>query len=67
MNAVSTPQNFYLDPLPEDEVYTIVPATFDPGHHGPFFVTVSSDVEYVFTKIREHHDKKERRGSVQVN
>ena len=65
--AVSTPANFCLDPLPEGDVYTIIPATFDPGHHGAFFVTVSAECDFVFTKVREHGSKGDggRRPSVQ--
>jgi len=51
MNLVSTPTNFELEPL-EDEVYSIIPATFEPGKHGPFFLSVSSESE--FTLQRDH-------------
>ena len=46
IHEVSTPQHFTLQPLGEEEVYTIVPATFEPGQLGPFFVTVSADCEF---------------------
>ena len=44
----STPENFYLEPLPNEEVYTIMPVTYGSGKTGPFFVTVESDGDYVF-------------------
>eukprot|EP00753_Platysulcus_tardus_P008548 PLAT16095.1.p1 GENE.PLAT16095.1~~PLAT16095.1.p1 ORF type:complete len:894 (-),score=525.29 PLAT16095.1:252-2933(-) len=50
MHSVSTPTNFYLDPLPEGEVYTIVAATFGPKKRGPFYLTVTSDQEFSLRK-----------------
>jgi hypothetical protein len=46
---VATPQNFYLEPL-DDEVYTIIPATFEPEKHGAFFLSVASDSEFTLQR-----------------
>ncbi|GMH62713.1 hypothetical protein TrST_g11300 [Triparma strigata] len=43
LNSVSTPDNFVLPPLPDDEVYTIMPCTFDAGKKGNFFLSVVSE------------------------
>lgn len=48
-NSVSTPPDFELEPL-EDEVYSIIPATFDPDHCGPFVLSVTSDSEVRLTR-----------------
>ena len=48
IHDISTPNNFYLEPLPNDEVYTIMPVTYGSGKTGPFFLTVETDVDYVF-------------------
>ena len=45
MNSVSTPSNFVLEPL-EDEVYSIIPATFEAGKKGPFFLSVVADCDF---------------------
>lgn len=45
MHSVCTPTGFELEPL-EDEVYTIIPATFEPGKTGPFYLSVVSDSEF---------------------
>ena len=49
IHEISTPGNFYLEPLPNDEVYTIMPVTYGSGKTGPFFVTVETDVDFLFT------------------
>jgi len=43
-HSVSTPVNFELPPL-EDEVYSIIPATFDADKLGPFVLSVTADSE----------------------
>ena len=50
MHTVSTPEGFYLDPLPAGEVYIIMPATFEGGKTGPFMLSVSTDVDFVLKK-----------------
>ena len=49
MNSVSTPPNFELEVL-EDEVYTIIPATFEPAKKGPFFLSVVSDKDFTLQR-----------------
>ena len=49
LHSVSTPEDFILNPLPEGEAYTIMPATFDSGKKGPFFLSVITDVDFSFT------------------
>mmetsp|Transcript_16174 Transcript_16174/g.21413 ORF Transcript_16174/g.21413 Transcript_16174/m.21413 type:complete len:978 (+) Transcript_16174:224-3157(+) len=56
MHQVSTPDNFYLDPLPDNRSYTIMPSTFEPDKKGPFFISVVTDVEFVLKK--EYHSQK---------
>ena len=46
LNSVSTPEGFRLDPLPDDEYYSIMPATFDAGKKGPFFLSVVMDADF---------------------
>ena len=48
LHSVSTPRDFFLDPLPNDEVYTIMPAIFEPKHQGSFMISVTTDVEFTF-------------------
>ena len=48
IHEIATPSNFYLEPLPNDEVYTIMPVTYSPGKTGPFFLTVESSCDYIF-------------------
>ena len=43
MHSVRTPVDFCIEPLPEDDVYSIIPATFEPGKTGPFFLSVSAE------------------------
>ena len=54
MSSVSTPTNFYLEPLTDDgsgnDVYTIMPATFEPGKVGSFFLSVVADCEFVLKR-----------------
>ena len=50
MSTVSTPTNFYLEPLANDEVYTIMPATFEPGKTGSFFLSVVADCEFALKR-----------------
>ena len=45
-HEVSTPPGFMLDSNSEDEVFTIMPATFEPGKTGPFFISIATDVEF---------------------
>lgn len=52
MHSVSTPRNFYLEPLPDEEVYTIMPAIFEPKHEGSFMLSVSTDVEFQLKRDR---------------
>jgi len=52
MNTVSTPKDFYLEPLPDEEVYTIMPAIFEPQHRGPFMLSVTTDVEFQLKRDR---------------
>ena len=48
-NMVSTPLGFELEPL-EDEVYTIIPATYEPGKTGSFFLSVTSERDFTLVK-----------------
>ena len=48
IHEISTPSNFCLEPLPNDDVYTIMPVTYSSGKTGPFFLTVETNVDYVF-------------------
>jgi hypothetical protein len=49
MNEVSTPVDFTLTVLPPDEHYVIVPCTFEAGHEGPFFLSVTCpDCAFIF-------------------
>uniref|UniRef100_A0A7S3Y2S7 Uncharacterized protein n=1 Tax=Heterosigma akashiwo TaxID=2829 RepID=A0A7S3Y2S7_HETAK len=57
MHQVSTPENFYLDPLPDGKAYTIMPATFEPKKKGPFFISVVTDVEFTLKKESSSHKK----------
>ena len=54
MSSVSTPTNFYLEPLTDDgsgnDVYTIMPATFEPGKVGSFFLSVVADCEFMLKR-----------------
>lgn len=52
MHAVSTPDPFFLEPLPDDGVYTIVPATMEPGKRGPFFLTVAAECDFQLAQVR---------------
>jgi len=36
-----------LRPLGEDEVYTIMPTTFEPGKRGGFFLSVVTEADFV--------------------
>ena len=47
IHEISTPEGFYLDVLPNEEVYTIVPVTYSPGIKGPFFITVEASCDFV--------------------
>ena len=48
IHEIATPEGFVLEPLPNEEVYTIMPVTYTPGQHGPFFLTVEADCDFVF-------------------
>ncbi len=52
LHQVQTPPSFRLPPpTPEENnVYTIVPTTFDPGKTGPFFLSVISNKEFTLRK-----------------
>ena len=54
MSSVSTPTNFFLEPLADDgsgnDVYTIMPATFEPGKVGSFFLSVVADCEFMLKR-----------------
>ena len=51
MHKVATPRNFYLEPIEgDDDVYTIVCATFKPAVHGSFHITVKCDQPFRFSK-----------------
>ena len=45
-HEVSTPPGFMLENPSDDEVFTIMPATFEPGKTGPFFISIATDVEF---------------------
>lgn len=45
-HEVSTPLGFMLENNPEDDIFTIMPATFEPGKTGPFFISITTDVEF---------------------
>ena len=49
VHKISTPPNFMLQPLNEGDVYTILPTTFEPDKHGPFFITVKADCDFRLT------------------
>ena len=57
MHSVSTPQNFYLEPLMDEEVYCIMPAIFEPKHTGPFMLSVTTDVDFQLKKDRGERGK----------
>ncbi|GMI02847.1 hypothetical protein TrLO_g14068 [Triparma laevis f. longispina] len=46
LHSVTTPDNFMLPPLQDDECYTIMPCTFDGGKKGSFFLSVVSEVGF---------------------
>lgn len=54
MDEVSTPYNFMLEANSENEAYYIMPTTFEPNKLGPFFVTVSSESQFILVKHRSH-------------
>lgn len=45
-HEVSTPAGFMLDSTSEDDIFTIMPATFEPGKTGPFFISIATDVDF---------------------
>jgi len=47
LHTVQTPQAFRLDK--SEDPYLIVPATYAPGQTGPFFLSVTSDVDFTLT------------------
>ncbi|CAM9797164.1 unnamed protein product [Pylaiella littoralis] len=51
-HEVSTPTGFMLDSTSEDEVFTIMPATFEPGKTGPFFISIATDVHFSLRRDR---------------
>ena len=57
---VCTPEEFTLEPLGEDEFYTIMPTTYSENHLGAFVLTVAT-TDCEFTLIKEgssHHQHK---------
>jgi len=62
MHQVSTPENFYLDPLADDKSYTIMPATFEPNKKGPFFISIVTDVEFSLKKEVNTQKRKNSNG-----
>ena len=58
MHSVRTPQDFYMEALPDDGVFTIMPTTFEPGKKGPFFLSVSSDSDFILKKERGKSNRK---------
>ena len=66
LHSVGTPEGFMLAPLPEGEVYSIMPCTFDPGKKGSFFLSVVTDVDFTLTSASGSSKTKEsmpRKGS----
>jgi len=47
LHTVQTPQAFRLDK--SEDPFLIVPATYAPGQTGPFFLSVTSDVDFTLT------------------
>jgi len=47
LHCVQTPPSFRLDK--SEDPYLLVPATYAPGKEGPFFLSVTSDVEFTLT------------------
>eukprot|EP00941_MAST-03F_sp_MAST-3F-sp1_P005723 g5723.t1 len=52
MHSVATPEGFTMQTLGKDGCYIIVPCTYAPGWIGDFSLSVSSDVEFTFTKYK---------------
>lgn len=50
MGQVSTPLDFMLRPLGEDEVYTIMPTTLEPGKRGSFFLSVVTEADFILRR-----------------
>jgi hypothetical protein len=51
-NRVATPAGFTLESSGSDDVFTIMPATFEPGKKGPFHLSVVCDAEFRLTRDR---------------
>jgi hypothetical protein len=52
-NRVATPTGFTLESSGSgDDVFTIMPATFEPGKKGPFHLSVVCDAEFRLTRDR---------------
>ncbi|GMI46565.1 hypothetical protein TrCOL_g11080 [Triparma columacea] len=49
LHSVSTPEGFMLQPLPDGDVYSIMPTTFDPAKKGSFFLSVVTDVDFTLS------------------
>ena len=69
MHDVSTPTGFYLEVLPENKYYGIVPCTYDTGKAGPFSISVSvtegsdlmgTDIGFILKKITLQKKKARR-------
>lgn len=52
MDEVSTEPNFAL--TQSEEAYYIMPTTFEPNKFGPFFLTVSSESQFLLVKNKTH-------------
>jgi len=63
LHSVGTPEGFTLAPLPEGEVYSIMPTTFDPAIKGAFFLSVVTDVDFTLTSGEGKGSKLEKQGS----
>jgi hypothetical protein len=65
LHNVSTPQNFVLDPLADDEVYCIMPATFEPGKTGSFFLNVVTEADFSLKVDKGEGGLRKGRGSAE--
>ena len=56
-HQVCTPDGLELPPLPNGEVYTVVPCTMEPDKLGPFVLSVTADEDFTFGKDASVSDK----------